>query len=252
MGIEAYFPYTTMEDLVNWQLEGTGFTRTDFEAKGFVAYAKQPIFWDRLDGLKIKTPSGKIELRSTLLEEAGYPSFPPYEAVTRPEGDQFRLVVGRVAAHTHVSTQNNPYLSELFPENTLWINKQRAAALGIADGQEVQVQSSRGSGDQGVCHRFDSPGGGLHGARFRPRGQERHAQLQQGRFRQRFAGEPHRPRRRQSGPARYLRHGQSAVNPKSRPIDGSGGMNGSDSALAGCNTNRDQYAWRGPQSRRLL
>jgi thiosulfate reductase / polysulfide reductase chain A len=146
MGIEAYFPYTTMEDLVNWQLEGTGFTRTDFEAKGFVAYAKQPIFWDRLDGLKIKTPSGKIELRSTLLEEAGYPSFPPYEAVTRPEGDQFRLVVGRVAAHTHVSTQNNPYLSELFPENTLWINKQRAAALGIADGQEVQVQSSRGSG----------------------------------------------------------------------------------------------------------
>jgi thiosulfate reductase / polysulfide reductase chain A len=146
MGIEAYFPYTTMEDLVNWQLEGTGFTRTDFEAKGFVAYAKQPIFWDRLDGLKIKTPSGKIELRSTLLEEAGYPSFPPYEAVARPEGDQFRLVVGRVAAHTHVSTQNNPYLSELFPENTLWINKQRAAALGIADGQEVQVQSSRGSG----------------------------------------------------------------------------------------------------------
>ncbi len=146
MGIEAYFPYTTMEDLVNWQLEGTGFSRADFEAKGFVAYAKQPIFWDRLDGLKIKTPSGKIELRSTLLEQAGYPSFPPYEAVARPDGDRFRLVVGRVAAHTHVSTQNNPYLNELFPENTLWINKQRAAALGVADGQEVLVQSKRGNG----------------------------------------------------------------------------------------------------------
>jgi len=146
MGIETYFPYTTMEDLVNWQLEGTGFSRADFEAKGFVAYAKQPIFWDRLDGLKIKTPSGKIELRSTLLEQAGYPSFPPYEAVERPDGDRFRLVVGRVAAHTHVSTQNNPYLNELFPENTLWINKQRAAALGVADGQQVLVQSKRGNG----------------------------------------------------------------------------------------------------------
>jgi thiosulfate reductase / polysulfide reductase chain A len=146
MGIETYFPYTTMEELVNWQLEGTGFSRADFEAKGFVAYAKQPIFWDRLDGLKIKTPSGKIELRSTLLEQAGYPSFPPYEAVERPDGDRFRLVVGRVAAHTHVSTQNNPYLNELFPENTLWINKQRAAALGVADGQQVLVQSKRGNG----------------------------------------------------------------------------------------------------------
>ena len=146
MGIEQYFPYNTMEELVAWQLEGTGFSRTDFEAKGFVAYAKDPIFWDRKDGLKIKTPSGKIELRSSLLEEAGFPSFPPYAPVPRPEDDRFRLVVGRVAAHTHISTQNNPYLSELYPENNLWINKQRAAKLGIADGQEVQVESRCGSG----------------------------------------------------------------------------------------------------------
>ncbi|MBR9981071.1 MAG: molybdopterin-dependent oxidoreductase [Desulfatitalea sp.] len=146
MGIEQYFPYNTMEELVAWQLEGTGFSRTDFETKGFVAYAKDPIFWDRKDGLKIKTPSGKIELRSSLLEEAGFPSFPPYEPVPRPEEDRFRLVVGRVAAHTHISTQNNPYLSELYPENNLWINKKRAAKLGIADGQEVQVESRCGSG----------------------------------------------------------------------------------------------------------
>ncbi|KJS29616.1 MAG: molybdopterin oxidoreductase [Desulfatitalea sp. BRH_c12] len=146
MGIAQYFPYTTMEELVAWQLEGTGFTMKDFEAKGFVAYGKNQIFWDRMNGLKIKTPSGKIELHSSLLENAGYPSFPPYVPVARPQGDQFRLVVGRVAAHTHVSTQNNPYLSELFPTNTLWINTQRAAALGIKDGQDVQVGSGVGTG----------------------------------------------------------------------------------------------------------
>ena len=146
LGVGQYFPYNTMEELVKWQLEGTGFTLADFEAKGFVAYCKDPIFWDCKDGLKLKTPSGKIEFKSSLLEEAGYPSFPAYKMVNRPKANLFRLVVGRVAAHTHLSTQNNPYLCELFPENTLWINAQRAAALGIGDGQPVSVASGRGNG----------------------------------------------------------------------------------------------------------
>ncbi|MBI5064165.1 MAG: molybdopterin-dependent oxidoreductase [Desulfatitalea sp.] len=120
--------------------------RMGIEQTGFVAYAKDPIFWNRLEGLKLKTPSGKIEVRSSLLEKAGFASFPPYEAVERPEGDRFRLVVGRVAAHTHVSTQNNPYLNELFPENLLWIHTKRAAALGIKDGQMVLVSSAQGQG----------------------------------------------------------------------------------------------------------
>ena len=62
IGIGDYFPYETMEDLVDWQLEGTGFTMEDFEKKGFVAYGPDQIFWDR-DKLPFKTPSGKIEFK---------------------------------------------------------------------------------------------------------------------------------------------------------------------------------------------
>ena len=50
-------------------------------------------------------------------------------------------MVGRTAAHTHVSTQNNLYLSELVPENLLWINDQAADRLGIKDGEYVEVAS---------------------------------------------------------------------------------------------------------------
>jgi len=146
LGVGQYFPYNSMEELVRWQLEGTGFTLEDFDAKGFVAYGKDQIFWDRANGLKLKTPSGKIELRSSLMEKAGIPSFPPYESVPDKNGDTFRLVVGRTVLHTHVSTQNNPYLSELFPENVLWIHPKRAAALGIAHNKPVQVASRAGSG----------------------------------------------------------------------------------------------------------
>ena len=52
-------------------------------------------------------------------------------------------MVGRCAAHTHVSTQNNPYLNELVPENVLWINTGPRPA-GIKDGELVEVASPVG------------------------------------------------------------------------------------------------------------
>jgi len=50
MGVGGYFPFETMEDLVQWQLEGTGFTLEDFAAKGFVSYAGKQIFWTAMMG----------------------------------------------------------------------------------------------------------------------------------------------------------------------------------------------------------
>jgi thiosulfate reductase/polysulfide reductase chain A len=147
IGIGEFFPYDDMEALVRWQLEGTGFALEDFDKIGFVAYTDKQILWDRREGLKFKTPSKKIEFKSALLEGAGFPSFPPYEPLPALTGESFRLITGRHALHTHVSTQNNPYLSELMPENVLWINTQRAAALGIKDGGRVTVASPQGSGE---------------------------------------------------------------------------------------------------------
>lgn len=146
IGVGGYFPYESMEELVRWQLEGTGFTLEDFDAKGFVAYGKEQIFWDRAEGLKLKTPSQKIEFTSSLLEGAGFESFPAYRPVERPEGGNFRLVTGRIALHTHVSTQNNPYLSEITPENVLWINSGKAAEMGIKTNDLVRVASEKGAG----------------------------------------------------------------------------------------------------------
>lgn len=146
MGIGNYFPYESMEDLVRWQLKGTGFSMEDFDKKGFVAYGKNQIWWDRKDGIKFKTPSGKIEFLSSLLEDAGFKSFPEYEPIAESENEKFRLITGRSALHTHVSTQNNIYLAELLNENVLWINSKRAEKLGIHNNDIVEVLSSRGSG----------------------------------------------------------------------------------------------------------
>ncbi len=147
IGVGRFFPYENMEELVQWQLKDTGFTMEDFEKKGFVAYGREQIFWDRKDGLKFKTPSKKIEFKSSLLEDAGFESFPAYQPVPEVSGDQFRLVVGRNALHTHISTQNNPYLNDLCGENELWINEKRAAALSVGNGDMVRISSKAGAGE---------------------------------------------------------------------------------------------------------
>jgi thiosulfate reductase/polysulfide reductase chain A len=146
LGVGQYFPYETIEDIWNMQLKDMGIKIEDFDAKGFVTLSDKNILWDRKDGIKFKTITGKIELVSHLLEEHKFPSCPYYELVTAPDEGSFRLTVGRCAVHTHVSTQNNPYLNELVPENVLWINTAEAEKLGISDGQYVEVSSDQGFG----------------------------------------------------------------------------------------------------------
>ncbi len=146
LGLGQYLPYESIEDIWNFQLKNLGVKIEDFAAKGFVALADKPILWDREQGIKFKTPSGKIELVSSLMENAGIPSFVPYTHRPEPPANHFRLLVGRCAAHTHISTQNNCYLSELVPENELWINTQPAGRLGINHGDYVEVSSPVGLG----------------------------------------------------------------------------------------------------------
>ncbi len=145
LGVGQHFPYKSLEDLWAYQLEGTGISIGDFDAGGVVYLSKDAIYWDRNEGLKFKTPSGKIEFVSNLFENNGIPSFLPYDPVTPPEEGSFRLMIGRNVAHTHVSTQNNPLLNELVPENLLWINSKEAKKIGVTNGGMVKVSSSRGT-----------------------------------------------------------------------------------------------------------
>ncbi len=142
LGVGQYFPYNSPEELIAWQLEGTGITLEDFDKKGVVGVAKDPIWLDRKDGLKFNTPSGKLELISEKLEKNGIPSFAAYESPASPGQGSFRLVSSKVAVHTQGrTTANNPLLNEIVTENNLWINTGEAKKLGINEGDLVEVSS---------------------------------------------------------------------------------------------------------------
>jgi len=130
--------FETIEELWNYQLEGTGVTVAQMRELGFVSLAPAAVITPH-DKLKFKTPSGKIEIESENLKKAGIPSLVPYQSREVQTGDRFNLLFGKVAMLAHGQSLNNPLLKEIAPEQMLWIHPSRAKPLGIADGDEVEI-----------------------------------------------------------------------------------------------------------------
>jgi len=117
-------------------------TIRDFEATGMVPLSKDPKY-RKVNELKFKTPSGKIEVISKKLESAGLPSLKLYEPVAKPADAQFRITFGRCAVHTQGHTVNNAMLSKEMPENVLWLNTKVGQSMGIADGELVEITGGK-------------------------------------------------------------------------------------------------------------
>jgi len=140
MGKGEYMPFESIEDIWNYQLQDTDIKIEDFDAKGFVKLAKDPIWYDR-DKLKFGTKSGKIEMVNKKWEDMGVQCLKPYEAPQIPPEGSFNLLFGRCGYQTHGMHHNNPILSELLGSNKLWINTQAAKKIGIKNGDEVEISA---------------------------------------------------------------------------------------------------------------
>ena len=100
MGIKEALDFETIEELWNYQLDGTGVTIADMREKGFVNLGDSLKLFAR-ENLRFPTPSGKIEIVSDKLTKAGLEGLPPYEPRTGPEKDSFYLLA-RTAGNTRL------------------------------------------------------------------------------------------------------------------------------------------------------
>lgn len=94
------------------------------------------------------TPTGKVELVSTVLEQYGFEGLPVYEEpvyspVSTPElAMDYPLVLnsgGRVPYYTHSKLRDLPWLNQFMPEPVVRLHPTDAEARGIADGDPVRV-----------------------------------------------------------------------------------------------------------------
>ena len=140
LGLGDYFQYEDEEDYIRQQLEPLGVDLEEVKAKG---YAEMPETED--DGeITFNTPSGKIEIYSETLKNAGFSPWPTWEEPPAPKENEFYLLTGKVAQQTQFGTQNNQLLHKYSDEPRLWMNTRVAAQNGLEDGDWVEVASEVG------------------------------------------------------------------------------------------------------------
>ncbi len=145
LGLEKYYPWKTIEELLDWQLRQVGTSLEEMLKVGVKHFErKTPLYIPEGINWPFPTNTGKIELYSTDLSAMGYDPMPVYKKHKEPPSGYLRLIYGRVPMHSFGRTINNPYLNELRSENHLWVHPKVAKLLGLENGQEVWLENQDG------------------------------------------------------------------------------------------------------------
>lgn len=142
-GVGEYFPFT-IEELASAQLATIGLTIDDLREQGVVALPDPQFTYGA--PASYKTPSGKIEFKSDVVEAAGLKGTISYtERKAWPGDDEFFFVGGKQSIHCHTMSTNVESLMDVSKEyglERLWISTKDAAVLGIEDDDMVEISSS--------------------------------------------------------------------------------------------------------------
>jgi len=158
LGLEEFFPWANLEDYVEWELKATGKDFTIDQLKqhpdGMVTIYPADKLYRKYDGTGFKTPSGKVELYSSILEKFGYDPLPAYREpaespVSKPEvAKKYPLICNngmKPGVHTHSQFHELPWIKEIFPEPFAAVHPFTASKYHVKDGEQIIVESPRGS-----------------------------------------------------------------------------------------------------------
>ncbi|MCS7139896.1 MAG: molybdopterin-dependent oxidoreductase [Candidatus Nezhaarchaeota archaeon] len=149
LGQEQYWPWKTLEEAYEYRLEplGLGMSLSDF-VHYIRMHSSLPKVTDRF-----ATPTGKVELYSTILEKMGYEPLPTYKEppmtpYSNPELAKeypLILVAGIKFMPFHHSEQRQiQALRRMHPDPLCHINPDTARSLGISDGDWIWIETLNG------------------------------------------------------------------------------------------------------------
>ena len=158
LGLAELFPWKNLEEYVDWELKTTGKDFTVDQLKqspdGIVKVYPPHELYRKYEREGFKTPSGKVELYSSILEEFGYEPLPDYREpaespISNPElAQNFPLICNngmKPLVHTHSQFHELPWIKEIFPEPFAAIHPSTASNYQVKDGERVVVESARAS-----------------------------------------------------------------------------------------------------------
>ncbi|MBI4334921.1 MAG: molybdopterin-dependent oxidoreductase [Chloroflexi bacterium] len=163
MGQEENWPWESMEEAYGYQLGPLGMNFEEFIVKKNGLYFPPDDYkkYERKEAFG--TPTGKLELYSTVLEKLGYDPLPEFHEpkesiVSRPDlAERFPLTLitgGRFRPYFHSEQRQIPSVRKQRPEPQVQIHPETAKGFGIQDGDWVWIETPRGRIRQ-QCRYFD-------------------------------------------------------------------------------------------------
>jgi len=144
LGYNSYPFNVTYEKFMDDALvAGLGFGLAQLKAMDGATWIGGETQYDKYKTTGFATPSKKFEFYSQQMLDKGLNPLPDF--VPTEDGPSaiypFHIINWKEALHTHSRTMNNRWLMEFHGENELWININKAKALGIGDGDLVTVEN---------------------------------------------------------------------------------------------------------------
>ncbi len=152
------WPWENTIEMFDYMLERTGFTFAELRDKGWAydsfSYRRYEKGLLRPDGRPgFNTPSGKVELSSSLFRQWGlspvpYYEEPPESPVSTPDlFTQYPLILttgGKTKAFFHSEQRQIKSLRKMNPDPLLEIHPDTAVNLGITNGDSVYIENAHG------------------------------------------------------------------------------------------------------------
>jgi anaerobic selenocysteine-containing dehydrogenase len=151
LGLDEAFPWADMREYFDWVLEETGLDFDEFCERGTLTGRMR---YEKFKESGFATPTGKLELRSTILEAMGLDTLPVYrEPPASPLSapglaSQYPLVLttgAKIRGFFHSEGRQIGRLRRLNPEPLVELHPETAAGFGIEDGHKVVVETPDGS-----------------------------------------------------------------------------------------------------------
>lgn len=146
MGLEEYFSWDSIEEMLDWQLKEAGSSLEEMQRIGVKTFDRSydDLYFKPGEDVEFYTNTGKIELYSTALADEGFDPLPKYTAHEEPPEGYYRLIYGRAASHTFSRTVNNANLTDIMEENSVWVNPKIANMWDIKNGQKIYLENQDG------------------------------------------------------------------------------------------------------------
>ncbi|MBG0777488.1 MAG: molybdopterin-dependent oxidoreductase [Desulfovibrionaceae bacterium] len=150
LGLDEAFPWADWDAYLAWLLEPAGLTFERFAEKG-ILLGKMCYRKHETEGFP--TPSGKVELVSSIMARAGRPSLPvyrepPLSPVSMPElAAEYPLILMsgcKVLPFFHSAGRQIASLRRLRPRPLVAVHPETAARLGLAEGDAADVVTPYG------------------------------------------------------------------------------------------------------------